>query len=179
MQWLNEPVQWMQDALSGAVKVTAGGRTDFWRKTHDGGLRDSGHFYFESVAGDFTVQVKVEGRYADQYDQAGLMLRLDESIWMKCGIEYLNGVQQASVVLTHDWSDWSVLPLPNPSAIWLRVDRRGATVEVSFSLDGEQYTLIRQAHLSDSPILQAGIMLAAPTGPGFPVIFQGLSISQL
>ena len=176
MEWLNPPPDWTVDGPT--ITATAGARTDFWRKTHDGGIRDTGHFYYQWVNGDFTTQVKVSGQYADLYDQAGLMLRLNETHWMKCGIEYLDGVQQASVVVTRDWSDWSVLPLPNPPAIWLRVDRQGATIEVRFSLDGSQYTLIRQAYLSEAPALQVGVMLCAPTGPGFPVIFDDLNTTH-
>jgi uncharacterized protein len=174
MDWLNEPGAWHEDGDT--LTATAGAQTDFWRKTHDGGQRDSGHFYHRTIVGDFTAEVKVTGAYNGLYDQAGLMVRLDDEIWMKCGIEFLHGVQQASVVVTHDWSDWSVLALPNPSAIWLRVVRHEATVEVLFSLDGQQYTLIRQAYLSAAPALRVGPMLAAPIGQGFTATFEGFRV---
>jgi uncharacterized protein len=175
MQWYNEPPQWQAEGA--VMRVTTGPRTDFWRKTHDGGMRDHGHFYGQPVTGDFVAEVKVTGQYTDLYDQAGLMVRQDEQVWMKCGIEYLHGVQQASVVVTHDWSDWSVLPLANPSAIWLRVVRHAATVEVYYSLDGAEYTMIRQAYLSEAPTIQVGPMAAAPTGGGFAVTFEGFHVA--
>lgn len=174
MQWLHEPPAWKADG--DAIRVTVGSGTDFWRKTHDGGRRDNCHFYWQTVTGDFTLDAKVTGAYASLYDQAGLMMRLDEGVWLKCGIEYLNGVQQASVVVTHDWSDWSVAPLLNPPAIWLRATRRGGTVEVAYSLDGQDYTLIRQAYLTEAPALQVGLMAAAPTGPGFEVTFEAFKV---
>jgi len=105
------------------------------------------------------------------------MIRLNEQTWLKCGIEYLDGVQQASVVVTRDCSDWSVLPLPDPPAIWLRVARHGATVEVRYSLDDATYTLIRQAYLTDAPALQVGPMLAAPSGEGFQATFEGFKVA--
>jgi regulation of enolase protein 1 (concanavalin A-like superfamily) len=179
MQWFNEPpvVQAEGAGPCGDVlRVTVGARTDFWRKTHDGGMRDSGHFCGQPVTGDFVAEVKVTGQYTDLYDQAGLMVRQDEKVWMKCGIEYLHGVQQASTVVTHDWSDWSVTPLANPPAIWLRVVRHAATVEVYYSLDGEAYTMIRQAYLTEAPTVQVGPMAAAPTGNGFPVTFEGFRV---
>jgi regulation of enolase protein 1 (concanavalin A-like superfamily) len=174
MEWRNEPPAW--EAKADILDITVGGATDFWRRTHDGGLRDSGHFYYQAVTGDFVARVKVCGAYASLYDQAGLMVRLDEQVWLKCGIEYLNGVQQASVVVTHDWSDWSVVPLANPPAISLRVVRRNCTVEVYYGLGEQADTLIRQAYLAQAPVLQVGIMAAAPTGPGFAVSFEGLAI---
>ncbi len=175
MEWLNEPPLWQ--ANGEVLAVAAGPHTDFWRKTYDGGVRDSGHFYHRTVTGDFSAEVKVSGAYAALYDQAGMMVRLNEATWLKCGIEYLDGVQQASVVVTRDYSDWSVLPLANPPAIWVRVTRHQATLEVRYSLDGATYTLIRQAYLTEAPALQVGLMLAAPSGEGFRAVFEGFKIS--
>ncbi|MGA7882471.1 MAG: DUF1349 domain-containing protein, partial [Terrimicrobiaceae bacterium] len=64
--WLNAPGKWeiQDDRLS--VEVSP--NTDFWRKTHYGFVRDSGHFFFRQISGDFTVQVRVRGDYASLYD---------------------------------------------------------------------------------------------------------------
>ena len=178
MHWHNEPPEWT--ALDGVVKVTTGAKTDFWRATHYGFIRDNGHFGFQQVEGNFAVTVKVSGAYRDLYDQAGLMLRLDERHWMKCGIEYVNGVQHVSAVVTNDFSDWSVVPVPdNPPSIWLRVTRQGDAVEVHYSFDGQQYTLLRLAYLPPSAGIDAGIMCASPDGGGFTVTFDGLRIQSL
>src|SRR6476661_1422881 len=135
MEWFNEPPAW--DDQGQTITVHTGPQSDFWRTTHYGFIRDSGHFYYRPVAGDFTAEVEVRGGYRDLYDQAGLMVRQDAHTWMKCGIEFVEGVQQASAVVTRKYSDWSVAPLAaNPPAIRLRVVRRGAALEVSYSLDG-------------------------------------------
>jgi regulation of enolase protein 1 (concanavalin A-like superfamily) len=178
MQWHNEPPAWtVQD---GTIQVTAGPKTDFWRKTHYGFIRDNGHFYYRQVEGDFIAEVKVGGAYTTLYDQAGLMVRVDEANWLKCGIEFVDGVQQASAVITRDFSDWSVAPLThNPPSIWLRVRRKAEAVEVSYSFDGELYTMLRMAYLTPAEIVQVGPMCAAPEGNGFPAIFEGFFIHQL
>jgi regulation of enolase protein 1 (concanavalin A-like superfamily) len=176
MQWHHEPPAWRIDG--DRITAQAGPKTDFWRKTYDGGMRDHGHFYYQPVTGDFKAEVKVSGEYASLYDHAGLMVRLDETRWMKCGIEFLNGVQHASAVITRDWSDWSIVPLANPPAIWLRVVRYAATLEVSYSLDGQVFTLIRQGHVTEEPTVNVGIMIAAPTGDGFAATFEGFRITQ-
>ena len=105
-------------------------------------------------------------------------VRENERVWMKCGIEYLDGVQQASAVLTRDFSDWSVLPLAdNPSATWFRVQRFGTAIEVSYSRDGAAYQLIRQGYLSSAATLWVGLMCAAPKGEGFSVRFEDFAIT--
>ena len=137
MHWYNEPAVWA--ANGDTVTVTAEPGTDFWRKTHYGFIRDNGHFYYQEVAGDFRCEVKVSGGYAALYDQAGLMVRLDAETWLKCGIEFVEGVQYVSAVVTRDFSDWSVVALPgSPAALWLRVVRTGPAIEISYALDGEQ-----------------------------------------
>ena len=175
MYWLNEPPSWRADGNT--ISAQAGQKTDFWRKTHDGGQRDSGHFYYEMVRGDFTAQAKVIGQYGALYDQAGLMVRLDETTWLKCGIEFVKGVQYASSVITHGWSDWAILPLDNPEAIWLRVVRHGGTIEVYFSLDGAAYSLIRQGYLTEEAKVYVGLMICAPTGQGFAARFEDFGIT--
>ena len=77
MKWYNEPPCWNEQA--GVVTVTSGAKTDFWRKTHYGFIRDNGKFYYQQVTGDFTAVVKITGQYQVLYDQAGLMLRRDET----------------------------------------------------------------------------------------------------
>src|ERR1700730_8954156 len=78
MQWLNEPPVWKAD--DGRLRVVSGAKTDFWRVTHYGFVRDNGHFYYEQRAGDFTVQVKIEAKYEALYDQAGIMTRVDPHV---------------------------------------------------------------------------------------------------
>lgn len=91
MQWLNEPAQWSE--TGNQIVVTTAPKTDFWRITHYGFIRDDGHFYFQRVNTDFVVEVKIYGNYKDLYDQAGIMIRADEKHWIKTGIEYVDGVQ--------------------------------------------------------------------------------------
>jgi uncharacterized protein len=177
MHWYNEPPRWEQ--AGDTLTVTAGPQTDFWRKTHHGYIRDDGHFFFQELQGDFSAQVCVRGAYAALYDQAGLMLRLNHETWVKCGIEYLDEVQQASVVVTRDFSDWSVLPLPDsPAEVIFRMTRQGDAVEVYFSRDGAQFTLLRQAYFPTDAAVQVGLMCCAPTGEGFEVAFRDYELKN-
>jgi regulation of enolase protein 1 (concanavalin A-like superfamily) len=55
MKWYNEPSSWHQEGERLLVKSDP--KTDFWRKTHDGGIRDSGHFYHRVIGSHFTAEV--------------------------------------------------------------------------------------------------------------------------
>jgi regulation of enolase protein 1 (concanavalin A-like superfamily) len=60
----------------------------------------------------FTACLVFEGDYETLYDQAGLMLRLDQERWIKCGIEHSDGMTNFSIVVTRGNSDWSVIGQP-------------------------------------------------------------------
>ena len=175
MTWLNEPPRWRHEG--GVITAVTGESTDFWRKTHYGFVRDDGHFYHEEVSGDFTAVVRVAGDYRELYDQAGLMLRLDERTWIKAGIEYTDGRQTLSAVVTRDHSDWSVLPLvPAPADIWLRLSRHGTAVRVEHGRDGRHYEMLRLAFLPWRDPVAVGVMCCSPQRAGFEVSFHDLRI---
>lgn len=178
MNWYNEAPQWQQQGNT--VVIQTAPDSDFWRVTSSGVIKDSGHFYYQRQTGDFTASVKFSGNYNTLYDQAGLMVRMNESQWIKSGIEFIDGAQFASAVVTRDYSDWSMISLStSPTALWLRLKRQGPTIEIEYALDGQHYQLFRQAYLSTEAELNVGLMCASPVGPGFSVTFEDFTIQTL
>jgi regulation of enolase protein 1 (concanavalin A-like superfamily) len=87
---LIQPLSWMNESASAkitgdAITVRSRAKTDFWQKTFDGYVADSGHFFHLPASGDFKFTALINGQYATQYDQAGLMVRIDAEHWMRCG----------------------------------------------------------------------------------------------
>jgi regulation of enolase protein 1 (concanavalin A-like superfamily) len=178
MQWYNEPSTWSGDARR--LQAIVAPNTDFWRITHYDFIRDSGPFFFTTAAGDFEASVKVSGEYRELYHQAGLMIRIDEENWIKTGIEYVNGVQQVSAVVTRIVSDWSVVPrTDNPASVWLKLLRKGDYVEISYSFDNTNFLLLRLAYFPPGAGVQIGPFAAAPGEQSFQVIFENFTISPV
>ena len=176
MQWFNEPTEWRKSGDRLIVKTSP--KTDFWRITHYGFIRDTGHFYFDTINTDFVVEVKIRGKYKDLYDQAGIMLRVDEKHWIKTGIEYVDGMQNLSAVVTHDYSDWSVLPWKEPAdVLQMKVERRSEAIQIFYLNEESKYTLLRMTYLPNATI-QVGVMCASPDGNGFEVIFEDYKINH-
>jgi uncharacterized protein len=175
VQWLNEPVHWR--AAGGVLTVTADPGTDFWRTTHYGYVRDSGHLYGELLEGDFDLSVRIRGDYSQQYDQAGAMVRVDDRRWLKTGVEYVDDGMRMSTVITLDHSSWAVADLPaGTTELSLSLARRGDAVEVRFGIDGGDMHLAALAYLPPGEAVLAGPMCAAPEGDGFEVSFHDLAI---
>lgn len=175
LQWLNPPALWQE--IEGTLRVKTSKNTDFWRVTHYDFIRDSGHFLYREVSGDFRARVCFKGRYQDLYDQAGMMLRASETHWLKCGIEYVNGVQYASAVITRHRSDWSVAPLAGqPERVWFEVRRKKEAVAVFYSLDGVKFVLLRLADFPVDANVTVGPVCASPEGEGFEVLFESFQV---
>ena len=50
--WLNDPADWALE--DGTLHVTTGEKSDFWRHTHYGFVRDNGHFWQLAAPRTFT-----------------------------------------------------------------------------------------------------------------------------
>jgi len=162
------------------LSVHALGKSDFWRKTHYGFVRDNGHFFFTTVNGNFEVSVSVTGNYQTLYDQGGLMIRQNEENWVKLGIEFVDGVQNVSAVVTRDYSDWSEIRLAGPpSTIHFKLRMSKGSFEVLYSLDGEQYFRYRTGYLSGEQV-QVGVMCCSPDSEvGFDVEFKDFRLVSI
>lgn len=168
--WMNPPRRWRREGSS--LICTADPKTDFWRKTFYGYVTDNGHFYHREMKGDFTTTVKISGQYHDLYDQAGLMIRADANNWMKCGVEFVDGHQNVSVVMTRDFSDWSTARLADgTAALWMKVVRKGPALDIFHSLNGKDYVETRVGYLGTADPVMVGLMCAAPEGKGFEARF--------
>ena len=177
MIWYNEPPHWEEQ--ENRLLVQAGPQTDFWRLTKGGDVRDSGHFYAQSQEGDFVTEVKISAEYVTQYNHAGLMVRVDEQHWLKCGVEYVGEEQKASAVVTRVYSDWSLAPLPpRTTALWLRVVREGTTFTVFYAQDGVDYQMLREAYLPVAASVEVGPMCASSAATGFVVTFEGFRVQR-
>ncbi|HET9138857.1 DUF1349 domain-containing protein [Actinophytocola sp.] len=176
-RWLNPPPEWTADDRG--LRLVAGPGTDFWRGTHYGYERDDGHVLGRPLRGDFRMTVTVSGDYRDRYDQAGLMVRIDERNWIKAGIE-LDGRLLLSTVVTRENSDWSVLPLPEAAntPVTLELERSGDTVMVRYRTGSAPATMVRLAYLPPDQEVLVGPMSAAPDGSGFEARFTALRFAQ-
>ncbi len=178
MLWYNEPEQWEITDKQLSMYVTP--QSDYWRISHYGFTVDDAPFYYALRGGEFEVKVKVTGDYREQYDQAGIMLRIDHENYIKAGIEFVDGKYNISTVVTHKTSDWSMIPLDKPVPfIWMKAIRSMDAVEIYYSFDDKEYVMIRDAWMQDHCPIMVGMMAASPDGQGFHVTFDEFKVKHL
>lgn len=178
MNWFNEPEKWeVKDKKTFKMFVPA--QTDYWRIAHYGFTVDDAPFYYATYGGEFEVKVKMTGNYVTTFDQLGIMLRINEENWIKAGVEFVNGKQNVSAVVTHKTSDWSVVELEKaPRSLWMKAVRKLDAVEIFYSLDDKKYTMIRTCWFKDNTPVMVGLVGASPDGKGFDAVFEDFKVTQ-
>jgi regulation of enolase protein 1 (concanavalin A-like superfamily) len=177
MSWFNEPENWSIEKGKLLIDVTP--QSDYWRNTRHGFVVDDAPFYYTEQGGEFEAVVKITGEYKSRFDQMGLMLRIDEQHWLKTGIEYVNGVVNFSAVITNENSNWSIMPLKsNPKSIWIKAIREKNAIEVSYSIDGKNFTVSNEVYLPQHKPVKVGMMAASPDGIGFKAVFEEFKITH-
>jgi regulation of enolase protein 1 (concanavalin A-like superfamily) len=96
------------------------------QKTHYGFGADNGHLLFKELTGDFVMTTQVRFHPVHPYDQAGLMVRVSPSCWLKTSVEYEpdSPSRLGAVVTNHAYSDWSTQDFPaSGGVLGLRIHR--------------------------------------------------------
>ena len=169
--WTNDPVRAIS-ADSGFL-VEAKAFSDAWRYTSYGFLHDTEHGLLKPFAQDSSVEVTFRCELKNQFDQAGILIRHDDSHWIKAGVEFVDGRAQVGAVVTHEFSDWSVAPVDGwlGKEVTIRASWSGDAVTIRAKAEGEDFRLVRLAHWSQDFQTQAGPMLCSPSRGGFSINF--------
>lgn len=169
--WVNEPQVW---SIEGEVlNLTTDAETDFWRHTAYDFVHDSGHALVSDFPEDSSLEITVAAEYTESFDQAGIMVWANERNWVKCGLEYADGVLGLGAVVTRDLSDWSTAPVPEwvGESVVMRVSRTADSLTVRAKTAATPWRLVRLAPLDSTLKWKAGPHAATPTRQGLEVAF--------
>ena len=172
LEWLNNPRDYHSENNSGIIEGSGGDFTlsesgdklsikppafkDFWCRTFYEPLliKHDASALLCAIPNEVEVTVKVDFEYKPvlQFDQAGLLLYLDNDHWLKCGIEFCDGTPKLSVVCCNYYSDWSTQPW-NSFGVRLRIHKvhQSESIVVEAAPIGTtDYKFIRIAHISSN-----------------------------
>lgn len=174
-EWLNRPAT--SEVSEHSLTMTTEQKTDFWRETHYGFTRDTGHFLGITTADGFTATIRIQGEFRSLYDQAGLMVRIDEKRWVKTGVEYTDGQAFLSTVVTDGKSDWSVSqPFEALEDFYIRVTLANGALRIQASRDARFWPLLRLAPFPVADTYQVGPTACTPERSGLVVRFSEFAI---
>lgn len=184
LEWRCEPNNWFLDKKSSQLVLETDQETDYWLKTHYGFEVDNGHFLYTKTNKNFRMTTRVEALPKSKYDQAGLMIRFSEDIWVKTSLEYIpDGLSKLGAVVTNrGYSDWSTQYVDFKDVqLYYRISKIGQNCYVDFSLNGEVWNQIRIAHLDvpENSTVLAGVYACSPQGKEQEVRFDFITIEEL
>ncbi|MBM7413060.1 regulation of enolase protein 1 (concanavalin A-like superfamily) [Clavibacter michiganensis] len=157
----------------GGMDVTAREGSDAWRITSYGFVHDTEHALVAPLPQGSAVEVAFTLDLAEQFDQAGVFVRVDAETWIKAGVERSDGEDGLGAVVTRGVSDWSLAPVPGWSGrlVTIRASRSGDALTVRARVDDEPWRLVRVAPLDPDASVTAGPFCCAPTRAGFTARF--------
>ena len=172
-RWLNPPPSEAVDGEHLLVEAAEG--SDLWRTTSYGFVRDSGHALLADLSVGSAAEVSFVVGYAELYDQAGVLVRVDGTAWTKAGVEISDGAPQLGAVVTRGVSDWSVAPVPEWAGreVTVRASRSGDALTIRARVEREPWRLVRVSPLDPSVAAVAGPYCCAPQRAGLRVRFTG------
>ncbi|MEU5884681.1 DUF1349 domain-containing protein [Spirillospora sp. NPDC047279] len=174
--WLNPPQATTTDGTD--LIVTTRERTDFWRTTAYGFVHDDGHALLTAFPTESAIEVTFLARFDTVYDQAGLMIRVDEQTWIKAGVELTDGLPHLGAVVTHGRSDWSLSPVPdwNDHLVTIRASRSGDAITLRARTPQSPWRTVRLAPLSPDAPAQAGPYCCSPQSTALQVRFTSFAL---
>lgn len=171
--WTTPPVRVWPDGDRLMVEADEG--SDAWRHTSYGFVHDDAHALLAPLSESEAVEVSFVLDFDRQFDQAGVMIRVDDATWIKAGVEVSDGSPQVGAVVTRGASDWSVAPVPDWAGreVTIRASRDGDAVTVRARAGDEPWRLVRVAPLDPEADARAGLYCCAPSRAGLVVTFTG------
>ncbi|WP_459481402.1 DUF1349 domain-containing protein [Clostridium saccharoperbutylacetonicum] len=136
-------------------------------------------FYYTEVTGDFIMRVKVSHDFKDMYDSSSIMIMQDMTHWAKACFELTDFNTHAVVsVVTKDQSDDANGCNIDGNSVWLQVCHVGQSFAFHYSIDGDNYYMMRFFNLPAEKTLKVGLLAQAPTGSGGIRIYEDLTIEK-
>jgi regulation of enolase protein 1 (concanavalin A-like superfamily) len=170
-QWTNKPAHELID--DDGLRVTAREGSDAWRVTSYGFVHDSEHALLAPLDQGSAFEVSFRLDFAAQFDQAGVFVRVDDTTWIKSGVEWSDGEESLGAVVTRGVSDWSLSPVPGWAGriVTVRASRGGNALTLRARVDDEPWQLVRVAPLDPDATVGAGPFCCAPSRADLTVHF--------
>jgi regulation of enolase protein 1 (concanavalin A-like superfamily) len=145
--WVNEPKNF--NVSDNLVSIQTEPNTDFWQRSYYGFRNENAPAYLLTASSNFTFTTQCEFEYAARFDQAGIIIFIDNENWFKASIEFEKGElnRLGSVCTNNGYSDWATTDIKSVNNIWYRLSRRGADFLIEYSFDGTHFAQMRIFHL--------------------------------
>jgi len=160
------------------IKIKAHPRSDYFVNPADGKRSLNAPFYHVQTNKDFTLRAKVTNSFKSVYDACALMAMSDETCWVKFCFELTDiGTHAVVSVVTNGVSDdANGVDIPGNS-VYLQIAKKGKLFALHYSLDGNEYKMVRYFALPVKEIFKVGFVAQSPLGEGCDCLFEDIQLN--
>lgn len=182
-KWINESkAEYKNDVLT----IYAPEKTDYFNSP----VKENGAFpelvasaslLYTELTGDFVFKTQVELEFKNLYDAAALLVYENENVWAKLALENSDlPCRKPAVVsvVTNRISDDCNGPVMDKNSVWLQVSRVDDCFAFHYSVDGEEYQMVRVFTLPVGKTVKVGFEAQAPVGEGGDRYYKNISIEN-
>jgi regulation of enolase protein 1 (concanavalin A-like superfamily) len=174
-KWMNEPEQW-SFSENKVLTVTAPPLADFFHNPMEESKKDSAPFLYVNTNENFilTTQLDVDMRYPN--DSGCLMIMAGPNHWAKLCYENFRGQPSIISVVTKHISDDCIGNAIGKTSPFLRISRFNHCIAFHYSIDGNEWFLVRYFGMEHTGLLKIGVVAQSPVGEGCAMSFKYLRL---
>jgi regulation of enolase protein 1 (concanavalin A-like superfamily) len=161
-----------------SLKIKAHPRSDYFINPADGEKSLNAPYYYVETNEDFIIRAKVTNSFISIYDACALMVKSDETCWVKLCFELTDiGTHAVVSVVTNGLSDDAKSVDIQGYSVYLKKEKKGKLFALHYSLDGNEYKMVRFFSLPVKEIIKVGFVAQSPLGEGGDCLFEEIQLS--
>ena len=158
--------------------IKASPRSDYFVDPANGKMILNAPYFHTETTGDFTLKAKVSGLYKSDYDACALMVLSGETCWGKLCFELTDlGTHAVVSVVTNGVSDDANGVDIQGKSVYLQIAKKGKLFAFHYSLDGNEYKMVRYFTLPVKESFKLGFVAQSPLGEGGDRHFEDIQLN--
>jgi uncharacterized protein len=175
LNWQNTPRSWQIDNQN-VLTISANGKTDWFVDPFDGTVANNAPILLFTPDSDYVLGSRVTLKFDTKWDAGALMLWGDDHHWAKLSFEFSPERKPTLVtVVTRGLSDDCNSMDLHRDSVYLRIAKSGRTYLFYFSLDGNNWHILRTFSLDTELPIRVGFEAQSPAGSGAVARFSSIT----
>jgi uncharacterized protein len=175
LNWQNKPRSSNLDG-NNVLTIASNPKSDWFVDPFDGTVANNAPILSFSPGSDYVLSTRVTVKFATKWDAGALMLMGDDHHWAKLSFEYSPDRKPTLVtVVTRGLSDDCNSMAVSGSSVYLRIAKSGGTYVFYFSINGQNWQILRTFSLDTELPVRAGFESQSPAGAGAVASFSAIT----
>ncbi|MDR2901247.1 MAG: DUF1349 domain-containing protein [Treponema sp.] len=159
------------------LKLTALPHTDYFVDPVSGTSIMNAPYYYCETDKDFVLNTKATREFVSTYDACALLVISDETHWVKLCFEFSDfGTHAVVSVITNGVSDDANGVDIEGDTVYLQIVKRGGLFALHYSLDGNNYRMVRLCKLPVNNTVKVGFVAQSPRGEGGDCFYEDIQL---